>query len=310
MSADARPAFGRSRQQKEVRQAQPQQPDRADCASVRAASVLRKLGAMSWYVQHGDPASSISNMYKKCLAIQQSPQADPARARPSLHRRQILNARVQLSSQWARGSRVARYNPRQWPLSSLPLNHSFATRPRDRRPHPKWSCRSPDSKPAADSNRLRRSHSQADSRGGRPKRSRKPSCPTCGSASCCAVVSAGTSGNCARTPVAAVRPRPSIPPHSTCRGIGMREVVAVGRIPFIGRECRLINTGVGDGPHQMLQIEIMIHEVFGQRIQQRRVRRRVGGPDIVHRIDDALAQKITPNPVGDRLGEKRIVLRR
>ena len=88
----------------------------------------------------------------------------------------------------------------------------------------------------------------------------------------------------------------------------MREVVAVVGVPLVGDDGRLIGPGVDDGAHQVAQIEIVRHEILGQRIQQGRIRRRIGRANIVHRIDDALAQEIAPHPVGDRLGEERIVL--
>ena len=71
----------------------------------------------------------------------------------------------------------------------------------------------------------RRSHSQADSRGGRPNRSRKPSLPTCGSGTCEAFVSSGTSGKAGRAPAARGDPVHQLlggqPPRD-----GVREVVA------------------------------------------------------------------------------------
>ena len=51
---------------------------------------------------------------------------------------------------------------------------------------------------------FRRSHSQGDSRSGRPNMFRKPPASTCGSGSCCALKSLGTSGMSGREPVAMV----------------------------------------------------------------------------------------------------------
>ena len=49
---------------------------------------------------------------------------------------------------------------------------------------------------------MRRSHSQEDSRAGRPNTSRNPSLPMCGSTNCEAAVSSGTSGKRGLTPAA------------------------------------------------------------------------------------------------------------
>ena len=102
---------------------------------------------------------------------------------------------------------------------------------------------------------VRRSHSHADSRAGRPNRSRKPSLPTCGSGSCEAEVSSGTSG---KVRPGAGRLRDSVhqrfgrkPPRHR-----VREVVGICRVPLVGHEGRLIRAAVHDRAHQVLQIEL------------------------------------------------------
>ena len=87
----------------------------------------------------------------------------------------------------------------------------------------------------------------------------------------------------------------------------MGEVVAVAGVPLVGRDGRLIRPGADDGAHQVAQIEIVRHEILLERVQQRRIRRRIGRANVIHRIDDALAREIAPHPVGDRFRKERVV---
>ena len=155
---------------------------------------------------------------------------------------------------------------------------------------------------------LRRSHSQDDSREGLPNRSRKPSLPTCGSVTCSARVSGGASGN-DRAHAGGQRQRVhqflrAQPPRH-----GVREIVGVVLVPLVGRDAGLIGARIGDGAHQLPQIEIVIHEILGQRVEQRRIAGRIGRADIVHRIDDAAPEEVAPHAVDGGLREERIVPR-
>ena len=59
----------------------------------------------------------------------------------------------------------------------------------------------------------------------------------------------------------------------------------------------LVGARIGDGPHQVPQVETVIDEILRQRVEQRRVARRIRGADIVHRIDDAAAEEVAPHAV-------------
>ena len=43
------------------------------------------------------------------------------------------------------------------------------------------------------------------------------------------------------------------------------------RVPLVGDEARLIGAAVDDGAHQVLQIEVVIGQIFRQRVEQRRI---------------------------------------
>ena len=50
-------------------------------------------------------------------------------------------------------------------------------------------------------------------------------------------------------------------------------------------------------------------EVRRQCVEQLRVDRRVGRPEVIHRMHDTAPKELPPNPVGHRPGEERILRR-
>ena len=87
----------------------------------------------------------------------------------------------------------------------------------------------------------------------------------------------------------------------------MREIFGIAGVPFIRRETRLIGSRIGDGTHQLPQIEFMVDEVLGHRVEQGRIARRIGGADVVHRLDDPSPKEVAPDTIGRGLGEEWIV---
>ena len=130
----------------------------------------------------------------------------------------------------------------------------------------------------------------------------------CGSVTCSARVSGGASGNTGRTPVASasasINSSALEPPRH-----GVREILGVVLVPLVGRDAGLVGARIGDGAHQLAQVEIVIQEILGQRVEQRRIAGRIGRADIVHRIDDAAAEEVAPHAVDGGFREERIVLR-
>ena len=57
----------------------------------------------------------------------------------------------------------------------------------------------------------------------------------------------------------------------------------------------------------MLQVVAVAAEVVGQGVEQGRVARRVGGAEVVHRIDDPSAHQVGPDAVDDDFGEVRVL---
>ena len=80
----------------------------------------------------------------------------------------------------------------------------------------------------------------------------------------------------------------------------MPPVFPVGRQNFGGTPIRLRNQ---DLPHQRLQIKPMAHQVIGQSGQESLVGGRIGGAQIIHRLNQTHAQVMRPNAVGDGPGE-------
>ena len=65
----------------------------------------------------------------------------------------------------------------------------------------------------------------------------------------------------------------------------------------------LIGVRLEDDPHERLQVELVLHEIIGRGRQQGVVARRVRDPHVVDFLDQADAEKVGPDAVGDRSGE-------
>ncbi len=125
---------------------------------------------------------------------------------------------------------------------------------------------------------------------GRTDRGSHP-CPRADRATARRCVSGGTSGKtraARRSPASA---RPSIASAFRRRGMACEKLSVSFAFHSLVVNAGLIGARVDDGSHQVLQIEIVIHEVFRQRIEQRRIAGRIRSADIVHRIDNALARR-------------------
>ena len=85
------------------------------------------------------------------------------------------------------------------------------------------------------------------------------------------------------------------------------EVDPVVLVPLVGAEGRLVRPGGGDRPHQVAQIEVVLDQVGGERIEQLGVHWLVRGADVVDRVDDAAAHEVAPHAVRDRRREVGVV---
>jgi len=85
-------------------------------------------------------------------------------------------------------------------------------------------------------------------------------------------------------------------------------VLIVALVPGIGVNRELVSARLADGTHHFAGVEAAGDEFLGQAVEQRRVGRWVAGADVVHRLDDAHAEKIAPDTVDVTLGEIGVLL--
>ena len=81
-------------------------------------------------------------------------------------------------------------------------------------------------------------------------------------------------------------------------------------VSFVGRVMigfLLIGPTVQNETNHPLAIESMLDEVFGQRVEQLGIRRRIRLPKIIYRIDDAVPQEVGPNSIDFDVREEGIV---
>ena len=98
--------------------------------------------------------------------------------------------------------------------------------------------------------------------------------------------------------------------HGLCRKsapVRAGKISHISQVAFIREGTCLIRFRQQNGANQVLQIKLMGHEVLGQPIQQFLIGRRIGSPEIIHRVDDSTTKKLTPNSVHRCPGQKRIV---
>ena len=90
----------------------------------------------------------------------------------------------------------------------------------------------------------------------------------------------------------------------------MREIQRIVIVPLVRPERPLVGLAACHFPDEPLQIETVGDEPAGQLIKQWRVGRRVAGPNVINRIDDAATMQVAPVAVDDALGEVGILRRR
>ena len=83
----------------------------------------------------------------------------------------------------------------------------------------------------------------------------------------------------------------------------MGEIPRVRNVGFIGAGGELIGPRGADVPHQLFEIVVVGNKFFRECIEQFRIRRRVGNPNVIHGIDDADAVKMRPDDVDNVFGE-------
>ena len=89
----------------------------------------------------------------------------------------------------------------------------------------------------------------------------------------------------------------------------VRVIDLVVLVPPVGLDGMLIDAALGDQFQHVLGVEAAVDELLGEPFQQLRVTRRVAGADVVHRIDQAAAEQVAPQPVDEAAGEERVFLR-
>ena len=90
---------------------------------------------------------------------------------------------------------------------------------------------------------------------------------------------------------------------------GMREIRIVAGVRLVRRRAQLVGSRLHDPSDQWLQPHAVGLEVGGDRVQERGVGRRIRLAEIIDRIDDAPAQQVKPDPVGQVPAELRVVAR-
>ncbi len=80
----------------------------------------------------------------------------------------------------------------------------------------------------------------------------------------------------------------------------VNHIVAIGRV---GETGELIGSRRDDRLHQAPQVVAVFPEILGERREQLGVGRRIGGAEVIHRIDNAAAEELAPNPVDRSFGE-------
>ena len=87
----------------------------------------------------------------------------------------------------------------------------------------------------------------------------------------------------------------------TAQGAGVVELV--GPVGVVDGARQLVGPGTDDPAEQVPQVVAVAGEVLGQSPQQHRMGGRVVAAEVVHRIHDAAAEEVAPEPVDGGLGE-------
>ncbi len=81
-------------------------------------------------------------------------------------------------------------------------------------------------------------------------------------------------------------------------------------VPFRRADGKLVGARLADDLHQMPRIKSIVHKLLRQVFEQRRIARRISSANVVKRINDSHAGKITPQAICITGGEKAVVRRR
>ena len=87
----------------------------------------------------------------------------------------------------------------------------------------------------------------------------------------------------------------------------MREIFAVVLVQRQRPARQLVDPAAQDGPRHFLQVVAVADEILGQAIEQFGVGRRVGDAEVVHRLHEAMAHQVAPDPVDRDPGEVGVV---
>ena len=156
---------------------------------------------------------------------------------------------------------------------------------------------------------LVRSHSQALSRGGRPKVVRKPlGSSTPESDSSAARVPGATPGNFETAPSTR---EDRVVEHLGRQPAGdrVRVVRLVVLVPLVRLDRELVRPRLADQRDHVADVEAALEELLGQVVEQLGVGGRVPRADVVDRLHDPDAEQVAPEPVDVAPGEVRVVPR-
>ena len=88
--------------------------------------------------------------------------------------------------------------------------------------------------------------------------------------------------------------------------------VSVGEVPFVAGvgfvplRRPLVSLRVANVPHQAFEVVVVFHQLVAELFEQLGVAGRVADADVVHRLDDSLAEEVGPDAVGDAGGKVRV----
>ena len=78
---------------------------------------------------------------------------------------------------------------------------------------------------------------------------------------------------------------------------GVRVVATVVAIPFVGFDRELINTRIANRSHQVADIKVAFNELPFEISKQLGNARRIASSNIIDRLDETLAEQVSPHSV-------------
>ncbi len=105
--------------------------------------------------------------------------------------------------------------------------------------------------------------------------------------------------------------RHSIRKHLRGKGleIGVEKELLIAAIRGRGEGRELVGARLGDLAHEPAEIEPVPHEIRGQGVEQRGVRRRIRRAQIVHRLYEPASEQMLPDAIHEIASEHGIVAR-